>query len=220
MFIRIGGNSMNEIVYNTLKKKDYIVKNFLLKIIKDMDLSLNEAILIIYFMNQETPVLDIDNIKEEAYLSEEEIMEAYEKLVTIGILETKVINQNGIREEIISLDNIIKSVSQDITKEGKAKLTVDLFQKFEEEFGRPLSPMEYEIINNWLDNGTSEELILEALKEAIYNNVKSLRYIEKILLNWKDKGYKNKSDVSNGLIQESNDNVLTDLYDFNWLDNE
>ncbi len=211
---------MNEIVYNTLKKKDYIVKNFLLKIIKDMDLSLNEAILIIYFMNQETPVLDIDNIKEEAYLSEEEIMEAYEKLVTIGILETKVINQNGIREEIISLDNIIKSVSQDITKEGKAKLTVDLFQKFEEEFGRPLSPMEYEIINNWLDNGTSEELILEALKEAIYNNVKSLRYIEKILLNWKDKGYKNKSDVSNGLIQESNDNVLTDLYDFNWLDNE
>ena len=211
---------MNEIVYNTLKKKDYIVKNFLLKIIKDMDLSLNEAILIIYFMNQETPILDIESIKEEAYLSEEEIMEAYEKLVTIGILETKVINQNGIREEIISLDNIIKSVSQDITKEGKEKLTVDLFQKFEEEFGRPLSPMEYEIINNWLDNGTSEELILEALKEAIYNNVKSLRYIEKILLNWKDKGYKNKSDVSNGLVQESNDNVLTDLYDFNWLDNE
>lgn len=211
---------MNEIVYNTLKKKDYIVKNFLLKIIKDMDLSLNEAILIIFFMNQETPILDIDGIKEEAYLSEEEIMEAYEKLVTLGILETKIVNQNGIREEIISLDNIIKSVSQDITKEGKKKLTVDLFQKFEEEFGRPLSPMEYEIINSWLDKGTSEELILEALKEAIYNNVKSLRYIEKILLNWKDKGYKNKSDVSNGLIQESQDNVLTDLYDFNWLDNE
>ena len=212
---------MNEIIYNTLKKKDYMVKNFLLKIIKDADLSLNEAILIIYFMNQETPILDIDNIKEEAYLTEEEIMEAYEKLVTLGILETKVIKkENGIREEIISLDGIIKSVSQDITKEGKAKLTVDLFQKFEEEFGRSLSPMEYEIINNWLDTGTSEELILEALKEAIYNNVKSLRYIEKILLNWKDKGYKNKSDVSNGLMQESNDNVLTDLYDFNWLDNE
>ena len=196
---------MNEIVYNTLIKKDYIVKNFLLKIIKEMNLSLNEAILIIYFMNQETPILDIDNIKSEAYLSEEEIMEAYEKLVTLGIIETKVIKENGTLEEIISLDNIIKSVSQDITKEGKAKLTVDLFQKFEEEFGRSLSPMEYEIINNWLDEGTSEELILEALKEAIYNNVKSLRYIEKILLNWKDKGYKNRNDVSNGLMKESED---------------
>ena len=211
---------MNEIVYNTLIKKDYIVKNFLLKIIKEMNLSLNEAILIIYFMNQETPILDIDNIKEEAYLSEEEIMEAYEKLVTLGIIETKVIKENGTLEEIISLDNIIKSVSQDITKEGKAKLTVDLFQKFEEEFGRSLSPMEYEIINNWLDEGTSEELILEALKEAIYNNVKSLRYIEKILLNWKDKGYKNRNDVSNGLMKESEDREITSIYEFNWLDNE
>lgn len=211
---------MNEIVYNTLIKKDYIVKNFLLKIIKEMNLSLNEAILIIYFMNQETPILDIDNIKSEAYLSEEEIMEAYEKLVTLGIIETKVIKENGTLEEIISLDNIIKSVSQDITKEGKAKLTVDLFQKFEEEFGRSLSPMEYEIINNWLDNGTSEELILEALKEAIYNNVKSLRYIEKILLNWKDKGYKNRNDVSNGLMKESEDREITSIYEFNWLDNE
>ena len=172
---------MNDIIYNTLKKKDFVVKNFLLKIIKDMDLSLNEAILIIYFMNQEVPVLDIDTIVEETYMTEEETMEAYTKLAAIGVIETKIVkNDQGIREEVISLDNIIKSVSQDITKEGKAKLSVDLFAKFEEEFGRPLSPMEYELINNWLDKGTDEELIIEALKEAIYNGVKSLRYIEKI----------------------------------------
>ena len=113
-----------------------------------------------------------------------------------------------------------RTVYIQLTKEGKAKLTVDLFQKFEEEFGRSLSPMEYEIINNWLDEGTSEELILEALKEAIYNNVKSLRYIEKILLNWKDKGYKNRNDVSNGLMKESEDREITSIYEFNWLDNE
>lgn len=212
---------MNDIIYNTLKKKDFVVKNFLLKIIKDMDLSLNEAILIIYFMNQEVPVLDIDTIVEETYMTEEETMEAYTKLAAIGVIETKIVkNDQGIREEVISLDNIIKSVSQDITKEGKAKLSVDLFAKFEEEFGRPLSPMEYELINNWLDKGTDEELIIEALKEAIYNGVKSLRYIEKILLNWKDKGYKSKNDVINGFKEEINDNILTDLYDYNCFDNE
>ena len=212
---------MNDIIDNTLKKKDFVVKNFLLKIIKDMDLSLNEAILIIYFMNQEVPVLDIDTIVEETYMTEEETMEAYTKLAAIGVIETKIVkNDQGIREEVISLDNIIKSVSQDITKEGKAKLSVDLFAKFEEEFGRPLSPMEYELINNWLDKGTDEELIIEALKEAIYNGVKSLRYIEKILLNWKDKGYKSKNDVINGFKEEINDNILTDLYDYNCFDNE
>ena len=212
---------MNEIIYNTLKKKDFVVKNFLLKIIKEMDLSLNEAILIIYFMNQEIPVLDIENIINETYMTEEEIMEAYTKLAAIGVIETKIVkNDQGIREEVISLDNIIKSVSSDITREGKAKLSVDLFAKFEEEFGRPLSPMEYELINNWLDKGTDEELIIEALKEAIYNGVKSLRYIEKILLNWKDKGYKSKSDVINGLKEETDDNILSDLYDYNCFDNE
>ena len=212
---------MNEIVFNTLKKKDFIVKSFLLRLIKDMDLSINEAILLIYFMNQENPVLDIENIMIEAYLSEEEIMEAYQKLVGLGIIDTKVVkNSKGIREEVISLDNIIKSISQDITKEEKEKMSVDLFEQFESEFGRPLSPLEFELINTWLDNGTSEELVLEALKESIYNGVKSLRYIEKILLNWKEKGYKNKSDISDGLKKESSDEVFSDLYDFNWLDNE
>ena len=212
---------MNEIVFNTLKKKDFIVKSFLLRLIKDMDLSINEAILLIYFMNQENPVLDIENIMIEAYLSEEEIMESYQKLVGLGIIDTKVVkNSKGIREEVISLDNIIKSISQDITKEEKEKMSVDLFEQFESEFGRPLSPLEFELINTWLDNGTSEELVLEALKESIYNGVKSLRYIEKILLNWKEKGYKNKSDISDGLKKESSDEVFSDLYDFNWLDNE
>ena len=212
---------MNEIIYNTLKKKDFLVKNFVFKIIKEMDLSLNEAILIIYFMNQEIPILDIDNIIDETYLTEEEIMEAYTKLVAIGVIETKIVkNEKGIREEVISLDNIIKSVSQDITKEKKEKLSVNLFEKFEEEFGRSLSPFEYEIINAWLDNGTDEELIIEALKEAIYNGAKSFRYIEKILLNWKDKGYKSKADVINGYKAETNDNILTDLYDYNCFDNE
>ena len=109
-----------------------------------MDLSINEAILLIYFMNQENPVLDIENIMIEAYLSEEEIMESYQKLVGLGIIDTKVVkNSKGIREEVISLDNIIKSISQDITKEEKEKMSVDLFEQFESEFGRPLSPLIY-----------------------------------------------------------------------------
>ena len=47
-----------------------------------------------------------------------------------------------------------------------------------------LSPMEYEIIKAWLDNDMSEELIKEALKEATFNGVSNLRYIDKILYEW------------------------------------
>ncbi len=41
--------------------------------------------------------------------------------------------------------------------------------------------MEYEIIGAWVEKGFKEQLILEALKEAVYNGVTSLRYIDKIL---------------------------------------
>ena len=47
--------------------------------------------------------------------------------------------------------------------------------------------MEYEIINAWLLKGFSEELVLGALKEAVYNGVSSLRYIDKILFEWQKK---------------------------------
>ena len=80
--------------------------------------------------------------------------------------------------------------------------------------------MEYEIINDWIEKGVSKELIIQALREAIYNGAKSLRYINKILLAWQEKGYKTKNDINEGLKKESEETVLTDLIDFNWLDEE
>lgn len=45
----------------------------------------------------------------------------------------------------------------------------NLFTIFEKEFGRPLSPMEYETITSWVDQDRyPEELILLALKEAVF----------------------------------------------------
>ena len=212
---------MNEVVFKTLKEKDFVVKNFLIKVATELKLSLNETILLIYFMNQEEPTLNIKNITSNVYLTEEEIMEAFSRLVGINLISMSVVkNNDGTRSEIISLDNIIKQVSTDITKKHNVEIKENIFEIFEREFGRPLSPMEYEIINDWISQGTSEELILEALREAIYNGVKSLRYISKIILSWQEKGYKNKNDVNKGLRKESEENMLTDLFDYNWLEDE
>lgn len=60
-----------------------------------------------------------------------------------------------------------------------------LFHMFEQEFGRPLSPMEYETINAWFDQDQySEELITLALKEAVFAGKLSFRYIDRILIDW------------------------------------
>lgn len=61
----------------------------------------------------------------------------------------------------------------------------DLFSVFEQEFGRLLSPMECETITGWLDQDRyTDEIIRFALKEAVFAGKLSLRYIDRILIEW------------------------------------
>lgn len=61
----------------------------------------------------------------------------------------------------------------------------DLFSVFEQELGRLLSPTECEIITNWLDEDRyTDEIIRFALKEAVFAGKLSLRYIDRILIEW------------------------------------
>ncbi|TFE30047.1 DnaD domain-containing protein [Cohnella luojiensis] len=63
--------------------------------------------------------------------------------------------------------------------------THNLFLLFEQEFGRPLTPMEYETINGWLDQDQyADELIRFALKESVFAGKLHFRYIDRILLEW------------------------------------
>lgn len=212
---------MNEVVFKTLKEKDFIIKNFLIKVCVELNLTLNDMLILTYFMNQEEPTLNMQNITSTIYLNENQIMESFNKLIGIKLISMKVEKDSrGVRTEIINLDNIIKYATSDITKKHKIEEKDNIFEKFETEFGRTLSPIEYEIINDWINSGISKELIIQALKESIYNGAKSLRYINKILLSWQEKGYKSKSDLNQGIKNELDNNVLTELFDYNWLDEE
>ncbi|RCX23313.1 DNA replication protein [Fontibacillus phaseoli] len=78
---------------------------------------------------------------------------------------------------------------QKLAKESSGQLRGDqernLFVIFEKEFARPLSPMECETISGWVDqDGYPEELILLALKEAVFAGKVHFRYIDRILLEW------------------------------------
>lgn len=71
-----------------------------------------------------------------------------------------------------------------------------VFKSFEEELGRPLTPMECETISAWLDEDKMEpEVILLALKEAVMANKRSFRYIDKILLEWQRNGLSTAEEV-------------------------
>ena len=81
--------------------------------------------------------------------------------------------------------------------------------------------MECQVIKGWVDDNFSHELILEALKEAIYNGATSLRYIETVLYTWRKKGYKTKQDViaSKDRMRESKKEEKEVFY-YDWLNDD
>ena len=117
---------------------------------------------------------------------------------------------------------------EDINKKREDNINnSNIYELIEKEFGRTLSPIEAEIISAWLDNNTSEELIKEALKEAVFNGVSSLRYIDKILYEWGKKGIKTVKDVEdnrkkrNDNRDKNNDNNIDlDSLEWNWFDED
>ncbi|MFD2672945.1 DnaD domain protein [Marinicrinis sediminis] len=72
----------------------------------------------------------------------------------------------------------------------------NMFSIFEQEFGRPLSPMELETITLWLDRDQySEPLIKAALKEAVFSGKVHFRYIDRILLEWSRNGVRTPEEA-------------------------
>lgn len=66
-----------------------------------------------------------------------------------------------------------------------------LYPLFEKELGRLLSPMEIETLNMWIDQDKYDEtLIKHGLREAVISGKLNIKYIDRILLNWKRNGVK------------------------------
>lgn len=80
---------------------------------------------------------------------------------------------------------VIENKMQDDSKQTEQDREKNIFTVFEKEFARPLSPMECETISSWIDQDNYvEELILTALKEAVFAGKLHFRYIDRILLEW------------------------------------
>ena len=155
-------------------------------------------------------------------MSENDVLNSFNSLIKKKyiLIESKK-NKNGKISEFINLEYFYKELDENFKVIKKEETDINIYSIFEQEFGRPISSIEYEIIKAWLEKEFSEELILGALKEAVYNGVHNLRYIDKILYEWQKKGFKNMKDVSNHITKRTKEkDPKKELFDYNWLDEE
>lgn len=217
---------MDEKIIDLIKDKPIMVPRILFNNYKKLNITEEELVILIFIINLGSkvvynPSLFVSELNMEQYKVMEIINSLCDKKLTLITVEK---NKDNKSEEFITLDllyskilNLFKGV------EEKKNDSSSIFSIFEKELGRTFSPYEYELIKSWVDKGYSYELIVEALKEAVFNNVNSLSYIDRILYEWKKKGIKTKDDVIRDKTNYRDSCMKKDnqkLFDYNWLEDE
>lgn len=211
---------MNSKVIDLLKSKNYVVSDFLIKNYKVWNLDVDEFIILIYLMNSSNLVCDYKLISSELGMDLELVMNKINELSIKKLLEIKVLkNSSNKLEEQISLDLLYNKVFMQIIDVKEEEDKSNIYSVFESELGRTLSPIEYELINGWLECNYKEEIILAALKEAVFNGVNNFRYIDRILFEWNKKGIDTIDKISK-YKKEFRKDTNVEVPDYDWLNDK
>ena len=197
-------------IVELLKSKTYMIPSTLIKNYLKLNITEKELIFIIYIMNNNDE-FNINLICDDLGYTKKDVMELISSLSEKNLLSLDVKD----KKDYLNLEELYNKLGFLMIEKKEVK--TDIYSVIESEFGRTLSPMEYEIVRAWIDNGFNEELIKEALKEAIYNHVTSLRYIDTILYEWNKKGYKVPSDIKKEVKKTNN---KKELLDYDWLNED
>ena len=217
---------MNEVVITALKQQPIMVPRVLFNYYKKLNITEEELIVLISILNLgDKIVYDPNFFTKEIDMDKYKAMQLITDLAEKGIIELKVENNtSGKKEDYIYLDplyNKMLNLLIDLELGTNKVIDSNIFAAFEQELGRTISAMEVEIIKEWLHDGISVELIKEALKEAILNNVRNLKYIERILFSWRQKGFKTKEDIMKDKKNFRKPvKKVEQIYDYNWLEDE
>lgn len=177
------------------------VPQIFFKLYPALNLNETEAMLLLHLMSfvekdkKEFPT--IEEIQLRMAASPEQVIKALQKLLKEEwiTIDEEVDPVSGIQYERYNLSGVMIKLaaawSEKLRKDKQEQPGMvsssgkDIFSIFENEFARPLTPMELETISGWLDQDSyKEELILTALKEAVFAGKVHFRYIDRILLEW------------------------------------
>ena len=217
---------MKEQLINILSSKKMVLSTYLIKVALDAKLNLNEFLVLVYFDNCFNSSLDIELISNTLGLDEASTMEAFNGLMIKGLvnIESRKDLENRMHE-VVTMCGVYDLVCDDALEVAQEEVKTDIFKTFEKELGRTISSMELELINGWLTVGVPEEIILGALREAVYNGVTSFKYFDRIIYEWDKKGFKTMDDVNKHLMNrremKSNNESISkkeqEVADYDWV---
>lgn len=213
---------MTEKLKEIIKERDFQIPKLLFLNYKKIGITEKELIFVIYILNTNNS-FNPKQISNELNMSLAETMNMIEELEKKGIIKLEMKKTGNIRNEFINIEGLYEKLIFKLIENEPKEENKNIYEVFEKEFGRPITSIECEIIGAWIENGTAEETILLALKEATYNGVSNLRYIDKIISEWSKKGIKTKEDVEKSRInfkKSKETKQPNDILTYDWLNDK
>ena len=200
---------MNNKIIELLKLRSFVVPSYLIRNYKSLGLSSENVIIIIYLLNQNNPIIcDYHKFASELNMELKEVMTAINELSEKSILTIDIKkNASSKLEEYINLELFYDKVFLQLIDVNTEKNDSNIYTSFERE---------YELINGWLECGYKEEIILSALKEAVFNGVNNFRYIDRILFEWNKKGIDSLDKIEKNKKNFKKDSKV-EVPDYDWL---
>ena len=116
-------------------------------------------------------------------------------------------------------EGIEKRKEKEEESEELSELRKDNIVEFvESNFGRPLSPLEYEKILEWEKSYSIDEIKYAIEKSVLYNK-KNFSYINAIIRDWKTNGLRTLQEIKDQeRTMEEPRTEIKDMFDYNWLE--
>jgi DNA replication protein len=136
---------------------------------------------------EQTDFLEPQEIAKRCGLDALAVHSIVERLVHRNFLSIGVrINDDGTESHYYDLTPLGQRLrGREQAPPVERRFEVNLVSVFEQELGRPLSGLECEQIRVWLEqDGYAEWIVVEALKESIFANKFSIKYIDRVLYDW------------------------------------
>lgn len=200
-----------------LEKTQYINwKELLLSNYRNLNLKEEEVLIVFmidYYLSQNETVITPELLSLKMTYDQQTIDKYLSNLFNKGLVTLEDDEEGKLKTSLNGLKYILISdflkVQNKPKNDEEIKKEENIFEIFESQFGRPLSFVELETMKKWFEEKYEEDKILLALKEAVACKKKNIRYIDKILLEWrqqeerKQEGYTTITDTWHKDIKET-----------------
>ncbi|VEG64327.1 DNA replication protein DnaD [Staphylococcus condimenti] len=215
-----------------MRKRPMVFRRELLDHYSELGLTETDLVILmklIYENEHSNKQPSIQYLCQGTTMKEREVTGVIQRLIQLDLFNLTVQkDEEGRFAEFMDLDGFYNSFKKILEKEAlnqkeqsDEETFKELFQFIEQSFGRPLSPIEIDTLNQWIDVDKHDISVIQAaVNEALSQEKVNFKYIDRILLNWKKNNVKTV-DESKKISQQYHapqmKHTVKNIPKFDWL---